>query len=94
MKRDLEHLVNSSSFFKTTNSEPIDFASRYPPNLQHDMLYLTSYIHDAKFSIARVRLRDRILRIPMDRDRWELGTGVGFLDVISSVLTIQPVTFD
>ncbi len=56
------------------------------------MLYLTSYIHDAKFSIARVRLRDRILRIPMDRDRWELGTGVGFLDVISTVLTIQPVT--
>jgi len=80
-----------TAFFtvQTESNAPIDFSGRLPPNLQHDLLYLSSYIHDATFLIKQVELREKKLCIPMERARWERYDLVGDLERISSVLTIE-----
>jgi hypothetical protein len=87
----LKHLLNFRDYFQTESTEPIDFWRRDPPNLQHDLLYLSSYIHDAAFLIKQVELRERKLSIPMERTRWELYDSVGTLKTIPSVLAIEHV---
>ena len=91
VKRRLEHLLNFRDYFQTDNKDPIDFSARYPPNLQHDLLYLSSYIHDATFSIKQVELRETRLSIPMERVRTELHDSLGDSETIRSVLTIEHV---
>jgi hypothetical protein len=90
MKRRVQ-LPDFGTYFHTKSSSPIDFTSRIPPNLFHDLLFLSSYIRDARFRIERIRLRGKTLKIPMERDRWELYERLGQLESISSQLTINPV---
>lgn len=90
-RAQLKHLLTFRDYFQTESTDPIDFSSRYPPNLLHDLLYLSSYIHDAKFLITQVQLRDKKLYIPMERERWELYDLLGDIHPISSLLTIEPV---
>jgi hypothetical protein len=87
----LKHLLNFRDYFQTESTAPIDFSSRLPPDLQHDLLYLSSYIHDATFLIKQVELREKKLCIPMERARWELWDSLDTLERISSVLTIEHV---
>jgi hypothetical protein len=91
LKKRLKHLLNFRDYFQTESTEPIDFSGRHPPNLQHDLLYLSSYIHDATFLIKQVELREKKLTIPMERTRWELYDSLETLEVISSVLAIEHV---
>jgi hypothetical protein len=87
----VKHLLNFGDYFQTDNKEPIDFSGRHPPNLQHDLFYLSSYIHDAEFLIEQVQLKEKTLLIPMQRSRWELYDSLGGLEVIDSVLAIEDV---
>ncbi len=91
LKAHLKHLLDFRSYFQTTSTDPIEFSSRPPPNLVHDLYYLSSYIHDAEFHIEQVQLRGNRLHIPMKRCRWELYDVAGNLETISSRLTIRPV---
>jgi len=91
LKNRLKHLLNFRDYFQTDSKDPVDFAGRYPPNLQHDLLYLSSYIHDATFPINQVELREKRLSVPMERSRWELYDSLGTLETIRSVLAIEHV---
>jgi hypothetical protein len=87
----LKHLLNFRDYFQTDSKDPVDFSGRYPPNLQHDLLYLSSYIHDATFIIKQVQLIEKKLSIPMERARWELYDSLGTLEMTRSVLAIEHV---
>jgi hypothetical protein len=62
-------LPDFGSYFHTKSASPIDFTSRLAPNLFQDLVFLSSYIHDAQVSIERIRLRGKTLKISMERDR-------------------------
>ena len=63
----LKHLLDFRALFLADSPDPIDFTSRGHPHLPHDVFYLSSYIHDAQFATHEVRLRNKMLRIPMER---------------------------
>ncbi len=88
-RRNLQ--LNFTSHFKTDDPTPIDYLSRPMPNLYHDIFYLSSYIHDARFKMRNVTLLGKKLVIPLQRDRWELFEKRKNLQTIASRLIICPV---
>lgn len=42
-------------------------------NLYHDVIFLSSLIHDARFKMDNIRTRGHRLYIDLERDTWELG---------------------
>jgi hypothetical protein len=71
------------------------YSVRQDSNQRHDLIFLSSLIHDARFKMSKVRLRGNRLTIPMNRDCWELGMvnhdGVAELYVAEAKLTIGRV---
>jgi hypothetical protein len=43
-------------------------------NLHHDVIFLGSLIHDARFTRSGIQLRKDKIKIPIERDTWEVGT--------------------
>jgi hypothetical protein len=43
-------------------------------NLHHDVIFLGSLIHDARFTRVGIQLRKGKIKIPIERDTWEVGT--------------------
>jgi hypothetical protein len=41
-------------------------------NMYHDVIFLSSLVHDARFRLADVRLKRGRLTIPLERDCWEI----------------------
>jgi hypothetical protein len=78
-------------YFRTNRRSPIDFVCRETPNLLHDMIFLRGYLHDATFETDDVSLTGSVLRIRMNRDRWELYKAPGELESITTKLTIRSV---
>ena len=78
-------------YFRTNSRSPIDFVCRETPNLLHDMVFLRGYLHDATIETGDVRLTGNVLRIRMNRDRWELYKAPGELESITTRLIIRPV---
>jgi hypothetical protein len=78
------------SFFGSENRDPIEFRCRDGANLFHDLIFLSSYLHDAVFDPRKIQFLNMILRIPMQRDRWELSGGKE-IESIDTELTISPV---
>jgi hypothetical protein len=70
---------------------PSIFVCRETPNLLHDMVFLRSYLHDATFEASDVLLRGTVLRIRLNRDRWELYKLHRELESIATKLIIRPV---
>lgn len=69
----------------------IRYEVRHGENLLHDLIYMSSYIHDAKTSLSSVRFRGGRLNIGMERDRWELFRHSGELDCVPARLDISGV---
>lgn len=73
----------------------VSYSVRQNSNRYHDLVFLSSLIHDARFRLSRVALRGKRLSIPINRDCWELGTdredGTVGLCTADSLLTISPV---
>jgi len=84
-------LPDFGRFFRTNNRRPIDFTCRDGANLLHDFVYLRSYLHDASFEMKSVKRNGRVLRIRLQRERWELQKRSDGLENISSELIITPV---
>lgn len=78
-------------YFRTNSRSPIDFVCRETPNLLHDIVFLRGYLHDATFETGDVHLTGNVLRIKMNRDRWELYKGPRELESIATRLVIRPV---
>jgi hypothetical protein len=84
-------LPDFGEYFRTNSRSPIDFVCREGPNLLHDLVFLSSYIHDASFEISKLRLSGKTLRIPMQRDRWERYETSRELESVAAKLVISPV---
>lgn len=78
--------------FHTDSEAPICYRRRiYPGNGLHDVIFISSYLHDSTFRLDQVRLQRRTLRIPLNRARWELYRKLNELKSIRSELTITRV---
>jgi len=73
----------------------VSYSVRQDSNRDHDLIFLGSLIHDARFMVPKVTFRRNRLLIPMNRDCWELGIdkedGTLGLYTTESRLTIYPV---
>lgn len=80
------------SFFHRTTPVKIKYQLRFNENLFHDMVYLTSYIHDSCFKTSSIKHTRKRIIIPIERDCWELGfdTPRGLVTTASK-LTFFPV---
>lgn len=90
MKKRLP-LPDFGMYFHTNDPSPIDFTCRCGPNLHHDLIFLGSYIHDARFKVKEINVRGKRLEILLERDRWERYKSLGKLECIPSLLTVRPV---
>jgi hypothetical protein len=78
-------------YFHTSDPSPIDFTCREGANFFHDLVFLGSYIHDARFKIGEIRAQAKTLLIPLERDRWERYKSLGRLEPVPCLLTVSPV---
>ena len=73
----------------------VSYSVRQNSNRYHDLVFLSSLIHDARFKMSKVTMRGKRLSIPINRDCWELGIDRGDgsvgLYTADSLLTISPV---
>jgi hypothetical protein len=61
-------------------------------NGRHDIIFISSYMHDGTFRLDQVNLRRKTLVVPLDRARWELFRKLDELKSIRSELTITRVS--
>ena len=84
-------------FFAALGGKPKKqrYRLRFDSNLLHDLQFLSSLVHDARITPARVSLRGKRLRVPLHRDCWEYGLqrpdGGTELLVADSALRLSPV---
>lgn len=73
----------------------VTYQVRQDSNRFHDLVFLISLIHDARFKREDVSLRGKRLSIPIERDCWELGTvqrpNGAELHLAQAWMTISPV---
>lgn len=77
----------------------VQYEVRYGPSRYHDLIFLRSLIHDARFKRENMQRRGTRVTIPINRDCWELGLAPGErngkkfseLHIADAVLTISPV---
>jgi hypothetical protein len=71
------------------------YSVRQDSNRYHDLVFLSSLIHDARFRASDAALHGKRLTISINRDCWELGfvknTKGSELHVADSRMTISPV---
>ncbi|MCF6314003.1 MAG: hypothetical protein L3J39_16270 [Verrucomicrobiales bacterium] len=62
-------------FYQYFGSTPkkITYSIRSGANRLHDIIFLKSLIHDARFVRSRIEINEKRLMIPINRDCWELG---------------------
>jgi hypothetical protein len=78
--------------FHSESLAPICYEGRIgQANGRHDIIFLSSYIHDGTFRLDQVSLRRKTLVIPLERDRWELFRKLNELKSIRSELRITHV---
>jgi hypothetical protein len=61
-------------FFDYFGGKPrkVSYEMRIGPCFLHDLTFLTSLVHDARFFRKDITLRGRRLTIPLNRDCWEI----------------------
>jgi hypothetical protein len=50
----------------------VQYEVRQGPSRYHDLIFLSSLVHDARFQRENIRLRGHRLTVPINRDCWEL----------------------
>ena len=77
----------------------VQYEVRSGPCCYHDLIFLRSLIHDARFKREKIQRRGNRVLIPINRDCWELGITPGESDgekyselhIADAVLTISQV---
>jgi len=61
-------------FFDYFGAKPkkVKYELRLPPHLLHDLVFMSSLVHDARFHIKDINIRGNKLTIPIERDCWEI----------------------
>lgn len=78
--------------------QKVIYSVRSDSNRFHDMVFLSSLIHDARFKIEDIRQRGKKLIIPISRDCWEIPlvyhekpSPHSELHISNAQLTISPI---
>ena len=79
------------TWFRATEPQRICYEIRNDANRLHDLVYLSSYLHDARLCPSSVKLTRGCLRIRLERDCWELFEFYQELVSVPSILEISPV---
>ena len=71
----------------------VDYRLRYfEEHSGHDLIYLASYLHDARIDLKEIRYVRQQLIIPLERDTWELtGDNFDSWGAVAGRLSIFPV---
>jgi hypothetical protein len=89
-------LPDYSALFRRDTVSPLHFRVRGGANFVHDVQFLSSYLHDGRFSPKAVTRRGKKLLIAVERDCWELGltdrSNSSELHTARSRLTLGPVS--
>ena len=89
-------LPDFSTLFRRDTVSPLHFRARGLANYVHDIQFLSSYLHDARFSAKGIARRGKKLRITVERDCWELGftkrPEASELHTARSYFTLGPVS--
>ncbi|WZP00640.1 hypothetical protein EP7_002289 [Isosphaeraceae bacterium EP7] len=89
-------LPDYSALFHREKVRPLHFRVRGGSNFVHDIQFLSSYLHDGRFSVESAIIRGKTMRITIERDCWELGKverpEASELYVAKARLTIGPIS--
>ena len=83
-------------FFDHFNGPPkkVTYEVRQDSNRYHDLVFLSSLIHDARLKLSDVVRQKKQVSISINRDCWELGivkrNGIGELYMANGKLTFSP----
>ena len=84
----------SELFYEYFGDKPksVHYELRQGPNLLHDVAFMSSLIHDARFYPNKVEHINDKIYVPLERDCWELGYSKGNeLHIADSTLIISGV---
>jgi len=85
-----------SALFRRDTVSELHFRVGGGPNFVHDIQFLSSYLHDGRFSPEAITRSGKSLRIAVERDCWELPRSEGpdslELRTASACLTLKPVS--
>lgn len=85
-----------SALFRKETIAPLHFRIRNGASAVHDVQFLSSYLHDARFTPDAVSKRGKKLMIALKRDCWEFGytdhKRSVELHIAKARLTISPVS--
>ncbi len=89
----MKKLPSFEQWFYRKDYETLDHRIRIGENEEHDAIYLSSYLHDARFNLEKMICRRNRLIIPLERDTWELARDVACdgLGYVQGELAIYPV---
>jgi len=94
MKKQLNFVKLFYEHFGDTPNK-VTYEVRQDSNRFHDLVFLNSLIHDARFKRESLRHRGKRLSIPIERDCWELhvqhSETSGELYIAQAQLVISPV---
>ncbi len=69
-------MIDFTTLFAKKTVERLDFATRRDVNYEHEIIFLSSYLHDARFRRSEVEQTNRTMRILLERDCWEFYTRI------------------
>ena len=85
-----------SALFPRDTVAPLHFRVRDGASAVHDVEFLSSYLHDARFTPAALKRRGTRLALSLERDCWELGytrhARSSELHIARCRLTVSPVS--
>ncbi len=89
-------LPDYSTLLHRDKVRPLHFRVRGGANFVHDVHFLSSYLHDARFTTGAVTKRGKRLSLVVERDCWEFGftehARAPELHIAKSRLTVTPVS--
>ncbi len=86
------NMVDFGTSFHTTSLAPVLYEARcWGANGLHDIVFISSYVHDATFRADEIRLRRGTFSLSLERARWELFKHLNELLATPSQLIITGV---
>ena len=67
-------MIDFTTVFGKQKVERLHFKTRPNVNYLHEVVFLSSYLHDAMFCVADMTFKKGTVKIPVDRDCWEFWT--------------------
>lgn len=84
-------MINFTTAFIKRKIERLYFKTRRNANYLHEIVFLSSYLHDSTFRLEDLVFKKGMVEIPLRRDCWEYWPSLRCLPGCQSILTISGV---